>query len=55
MRITKILITLLYIVLCINNVTYAQKNNESKDKDKKEPKELKEPYFFWGGSLWFGF
>ncbi|PLX12359.1 MAG: hypothetical protein C0597_13455 [Marinilabiliales bacterium] len=55
MRITKILINILLIAFFAQNNTYSQNDKESKLKDKKEQKELKEPYFFWGGSLWFGF
>ncbi|MFC2104617.1 hypothetical protein ACFLS4_04615 [Bacteroidota bacterium] len=29
--------------------------DKKKDKAKKTKKEIKEPYLFWGGSLWFGF
>ncbi|MFC2152087.1 hypothetical protein ACFLSE_06120 [Bacteroidota bacterium] len=35
----------------LDSTSYAQ----DKKNDKKNKKEIKEPYLFWGGSLWLGF
>lgn len=52
MKMTRSIILILIIILFLSTISEAQKKRES---DNKPNKELKEPYFFWGGSLWLGF
>ena len=55
MRITKIILGILFIIICAGERMCAQDNNDPAQKNEKDKKETKEPYLFWGGSLWAGF
>ncbi len=55
MRITKIILLSVFFLFNLNNWVFSQERKESNRKGKKEKKEIKEPYLFWGGSLWLGF
>ncbi|MFO7828326.1 MAG: hypothetical protein R6V23_06890 [Bacteroidales bacterium] len=47
---------LLILMIFISSIAFSQDNNNNNRSQKdKEPKEIKEPYFFWGGYLWFAF
>lgn len=52
MKLTKTFLLIIIFFISSFNQLEAQKK---KDTDNKLKEELKEPYFFWGGSLWLGF
>ena len=52
MRIAKLLLSYIFFILIVTHQVDAQKNSNIENKSKEE---TKEPYLFWGGSLWLGF
>ena len=51
----KIGILSVLLILSLSLQVVAQKDDKPGKEHKKERREIKEPYLFWGGSLWFGF
>lgn len=52
MKLTKLIFLIIILFISFHNELNAQNKKETDNKTKEV---LKEPYFFWGGSLWLGF
>ncbi|HAF27518.1 MAG TPA: hypothetical protein DCG75_00580 [Bacteroidales bacterium] len=52
MKMIKSIFLIIILFISLNNQLNAQKKKDAETEPKEE---LKEPYFFWGGSLWLGF